>query len=314
MSGKLATTPRDPDFGRRGAASADQFYTENLGLAPVDQRRKISAVADRNVLVPMAQTVSEGTLSYSNYNFLGNLITYGASDRLAVTAGVVLPAGDGDLITSVSGKYKLHESRNWIVSVLPFGVAANGSMNLDTYQYGLGSGVLADFHASDTVVLSGGLLGFATLFAGYDRYGDDCTRSEFQAESCPVETVDLTLPAGGHWIAATLGANWFVSDRFSVNLEYILGGSWGTFFGVEDNSEWNDLESRRARFEDPEFDSSFPHGQGPTISLGGTWSNGSSALQFALVFIRRQDDQNTLVIDESREFTPVPMLSGAFNF
>lgn len=314
VTGKLETTPTDPNFGRRAAASSDMFFQDDHALARVDRRRELSSMSDRNVLAPMAQTVGEGTISYSNYNFLGNLLTYGVNDKLAVTGGVIIPTGDGDLITSVSGKYKLHESRNWIVSVLPFGVAANGTMNLDTYQYGLGSGLLADFHVSDTVVLSGGLLGFATLFAGYDRYSDDCTRSEFQSENCPVDTVSKTLPAGGHWIAATLGTNWFVTDSFSVNFEYILGGSWGTFFGVEDNSEWNDLESRRARFENPEFDSGFPHGQGPTISLGGTWSNGTSALQFALVFVRRQDDLNTLVVDESQEFTPVPMLSGAFNF
>ncbi len=313
-SGKLETTARDRDFGRRSAQPSDQFSSEDLGLAPVDRRQQISSMADRNVLAPMAQTAPEGTVSYSNYNFLGNLLTYGVNDKLAVTAGMVLPLDGGDFITTVSGKYKLHESRNWIVSVLPFGAVANGTQQLDTYQFGVGSGLLADFHLSDTVVLAGGAYGFATLAAGYDQYSADCTRSEFNSESCEVQTTQLALPAGGHWIGATLGANWYVTEAFSINLEYILGGSWGTFFGVENTSDRNDLEARRARFESPEFSSGFPHGQGPTISLGGTWSNGATALQFATVFLRRQDDENTLVVDESQEFTALPMLSAAFNF
>jgi hypothetical protein len=314
VNGTLDTLPRDPNYGQRSAGTDQRFQTAEASLAAVDRRRQITSMPDRNILAPMAQTPAEGTVSYSNFNILGNYLTYAPTDKLAVTAGMVIPSSDADFITSVSGKYKLYESRDWMVSVLPFGAYSNGNMDVDTYQFGLGSGLLADFYVTDTIIVTGGALGFATLAAGYDRYSDDCTRSEFGDNNCAVETTGLTLPAGGHWMAATLGANWYITQSFAFNLEYILGGSWGTFFGVEDGPEGNDLASRRDRFEDPEFAAGIPHGYGSTLSMAGTWSNGTAGLQLAVMLVGNRDNPNTLVIDESQSISTLPMLSGAFNF
>lgn len=314
VKGTLKTRPRDANFGQRAARVDERFRSERADLAAVDRRRQISSMADRNILAPMAQTPAEGTLSYSNYNILGNYLTYAPSDEFAMTAGMIIPSAEGDFFTSVSGKYKLYESRDWLVSVLPFGAYANGVMEVDSYQFGLGTGLLADLNVTDSIVLTGGALGFATLAAGYERFSDDCTRAEFGQQRCTVETTNIGLPAGGHWVAATLGASWFLTDSFALNFEYILGGSWGTFFGVEDDASTNDLDARRDRFERPDFASGFPHRQGPTFSTAGTWSNGSVGLQFALVLIRRGDNPDTFVTDESQEHHAFPMFSGAFHF
>jgi hypothetical protein len=314
VKGKLDTLPRDERFGQRSSSLDDRFSSPDAGLAAVDRRRQITTLADRNILVPMAQTPAAGTVSYSNFNILGNYLTYAPTDKLALTAGMVIPGADGDFVTSLSGKYKLYESRDWHVSVLPFGAYSNGVMKVDTYQFGLGAGLLSDFYVTDSIVLTGGALGFATLAAGYDSYSDNCTRSEFIGENCAVETTGVTLPSGGHWIAATLGANWFLTEQFALNIEYILAGSWGTFFGVEDTSEGNDLDARRDRFENPEFAGGLPHGTGPLFSVAGTWSNGTMGLQLALVMKRSSDDPDTFVTDESQEYSPLPMLSGAVHF
>lgn len=314
VAGKLQTVERDRFFAKRAPSAAERFQSADADLALVDRRRAISPMADRNILAPMAQTPAEGTVSYSNLNIFANFLTYGASDDLALTAGMVIPTSDGDFIMSLSAKYKLYESRNIIVSVLPFWAMDQGTQTLDTYQMGLGTGVFADFHVADSLVLGAGVAGFATLYAGYEKYGSDCTRSAFRAEDCPVEDVTMTVPAGGHWLAGTLGANWLLSESFSVSAEYILGGVWGTFLGVEDLPNGNDLAARRDRFENPDFASGFPHGQGPTFSLAGAWTNGTSGLQLAVVLIRQQDDPDTVVVDESGRYQPLPVLSGVVNF
>ncbi|MFP4598994.1 MAG: hypothetical protein ACLFVJ_12125 [Persicimonas sp.] len=318
-AGELKTHPRDTDFGQREPHRKERFVYDDAHLGAVDRRRQLSPVSDRNILAPLAQTPAEGTVSYGNYNIAGSVLTYAASDQLAVTAGALLPLGNEDFLGSVSAKYKFYETRDLIVSVLPFGAYANGAQRLDTSHTGLGAGLLADLHLSDSIVVGAGVSGFAALYGTYERNSTDCTRSEFRNDGCEIVSDGEALPAGGHWMAATLGTVWYVADSLAFNVEFIHGLSWGSFLGVEDDATSDDTDgdleaAGRARLQDPEFATGLPNGGGPVISLGATWSGERSAVQFAMVFLREPDNPDTQVLDESRSFNGVPMLSGSFNF
>lgn len=317
--GELKTHPRDTQFGQRKPRINERFVYDDTHLGAVDRRRQLSPASDRNILAPLAQTPEKGTVSYGNYNIIGNVLTYAPSDELAVTAGTMLPLGDENFVGSLSAKYKFYESRDLIVSVLPFGAYVNGVERLDTSHAGLGAGLLADYHLSDSIVIGAGVSGFAALYGAYDRNSTDCTRSEFRTDGCEVVSDGEALPAGGHWMAATLGTVWYVVDSLALNVEFVHGFSWGSFLGVEDDGNQDDMEEAfeaagRERLQDPEFATGLPNGGGPVFSVGATWSNDRAALQFAMVFMREADNPETQILDESRKFQGFPILSGSFNF
>ncbi len=317
--GELKTHPRDTHFGQREPHINERFVYDDAHLSAVDRRRQISPASDRNILAPLAQTPKKGTISYGNYNILGNVLTYAPSDELAVTAGTMLPLGDENFLGSLSAKYKFYETRDLIVSVLPFGAYTDGVQRLDTSHAGLGAGLLADYHLSDSIVVGAGVSGFAALYGAYERNSTDCTRTEFRNDGCEVVSEGEALPAGGHWMAATLGTVWYVVDTFALNVEFVHGLSWGSFLGIEDDGTQDDMDEAfeaagRDRLQDPEFATGLPNGGGPVFSVGATWASERSAVQFAMVFMREADNPETQVLDESRKFQGLPMLSGSFNF
>ncbi len=313
VSGSLRTVEPDQDFGQRAPAASERFAGPQLSAAPVDRRRDINPMSDRNILAPMALTPPAGTVSFTNVDILGNYLTYAPTDRLAVTAGAVVPLSRGDFVGSLSVKYTVYKSSDLIVSVLPFGAGDRGTRATDTYQWGVGAGVFADVPVVDTVVLSAGAAGYLPIDAGYDRYA--CSGGGDVVDvPCATDTTSTPVSTGGRWFAGTLGARWYLLDNFALSGELIMGGSWGTFLGIGDVG--NDVETLRDRIENPDFAFGVPHGQGPIVSVSGTWagSKGRTALQFALVLLHHQDDPQTLVTDESQRLLLLPMLSATLNF
>ena len=119
-------------------------------------------------------------------------------------------------------------------------------------------------------------------------------------------------------VSGSTGVSWFIGDHFSLHGEIILGGVAGTFFGVEDNAEEQNQEVPepvdRSAFEDPSFQTGFPHGSGPTWSFGAGYSVGDLALQLDFVLFRNVDDPATIVTDESQELRLLPVAAFSYAF
>jgi hypothetical protein len=320
VSGELQATPKDGLYGDQPPTEDNVFPESLTPTAPVDEPMKRTSMGDKNIIVPSAATPDQGTWVLTTHNLLVNHVSYGLEDDIEMTLGFRIPTARADWISTFSTKFKLADTRNYALSIQPFAAYSNGIRTLDTSQFGLGSGILFDWKVHETVVVHFGGYGYANMVYSYnERDTSGCgTRSEFGPDCIEVTSQTEAFPAGGHWISGSTGVTWFVGDDFSVHAEFLLGGVAGTFFGVEDNAEEQNQEVPepvdRSPFEDPTFKPGFPHGSGPTWSLGVGYSIGDVALQADFVMFRNIDDPSTVVVDESQEIRllPVAALSYAF--
>ncbi len=97
------------------------------GASPAEMRRSADASVDRNILMPSAETISEGDVTFNSYELLLAGVTYGATDDIAISLTALLPiTSDFPVFASLSGKVRLYAGSNDILSLqqnlMSFGV------------------------------------------------------------------------------------------------------------------------------------------------------------------------------------------------
>lgn len=120
----------EPTEGASEEAGADGVPTG--GGSSAEQRRNSDASVDRNILMPSAETINAGDVTFNSYELVLAGLTYGATDDIAVSATVLLPiTEDFPTFVSGTGKFRLYAGSNDIVSLQPnlmyFGVGGESA-------------------------------------------------------------------------------------------------------------------------------------------------------------------------------------------
>lgn len=83
-------------------------------------RRDGDASVDRNILMPSAETINAGDVTFNSYELVFAGVTYGATDDIAVSGTVLLPIiKDFPRFASLTGKFRLYAASNDIFSLQP---------------------------------------------------------------------------------------------------------------------------------------------------------------------------------------------------
>lgn len=291
------TLPPDLGYGTREVDSNAYFPHVGPPKARVDRRGEINPLADRNVLWPTAHTLEAGTWAYSNYVLLGHQLSYAASDDLLVSLGVVLPYEN--TYGQASAKWLFHRSQDLTVALVPFGLLRVGTRDFSSTDFGGGLGLVADVTPADSLVLSGGLMGYGTLYYRYYEvdYSGCASRTEFADGACIEGTpFSRTTPGGGHWLAAYAGLTYYAFERVFFNAELTYGAATGSFLGTEtllDARVERELETRR--FLDGEWAAGIPYGRGLSGGFGITGAYRNFAAQFSVYMIQHGEGDNVRV-------------------
>lgn len=102
------------------AADDDVEGGSSVGATAAEKRRKGDASVDRNILMPSAETINAGDVTFNSYELVLAGLTYGVTDDIAVSATVLLPiVEDFPRFVSVAGKFRLYAGSNDIFSLQP---------------------------------------------------------------------------------------------------------------------------------------------------------------------------------------------------
>ncbi|MDZ4696189.1 MAG: hypothetical protein SGI86_13670 [Deltaproteobacteria bacterium] len=97
-----------------------QESTPAQSQTPAEARRAGDAAVDRNILVPTAETLNEGDLTFNSYELLLAGLTYGITDDLQISGTTLLPVTeDFPFVLVAAAKYRLHKGPLSIFSVQP---------------------------------------------------------------------------------------------------------------------------------------------------------------------------------------------------
>lgn len=161
-----------------------QTASAEAGKTPADARRDADASVDRNILMPSAETVNAGDLTFNSYELVFAGLTYGITDDIAISGTGMLPiVEDFPRFFSLTGKFRVHAGSNDIFSLQPnliyfgvedeaaglFGVHALYDHIFDDdgrYTLSLAASALGILGATsgDVDLADGALLGFSSAF------------------------------------------------------------------------------------------------------------------------------------------------------
>lgn len=289
------TAPADRGFGEVPVAA------EFKNRAPrVERRDENDAAAGRVLLFPSAHTAHKGSLTVSTFMFSMNQLGYSFTDELQVAATVVLPVlltADETPTVALSGKLRVHEGPNHLVSVSAFGQGNVGSGLTPAHNYGVGGAVLVDLMSSNSLVTTLGATGYLNLVRNANPLIGVCeSRSEYLGGECTADPIPAStvFPAEGHFVALHAGLTWYFADHWSVRGEAVSGFSSGASFNLD----------RVLGLDANGFGPGFPGGSELTVGVGLQWATHRLAVQLASYFITRLD----VTARESPVLT-VPMLN-----
>lgn len=90
------------------------------GQSPADIRKDADASVDRNLLLPSAETVRAGDLTFNSYELFLAGLTYGITDNLQISVSGLLPLfKDMPVVGTASAKYRVLALDRLIFSVQP---------------------------------------------------------------------------------------------------------------------------------------------------------------------------------------------------
>ncbi len=123
--------------------SPDASFSQTLeSNTPAEMRRASDASVDRNIILPSAETIGQGKLSFNSYELFLAGLTYGFTDNLQLSLSGLLPiTEDVPLVLVFNGKYRLWHSERFILSVIPSGSIVSKD---DVTAGSLGVGMAAD--------------------------------------------------------------------------------------------------------------------------------------------------------------------------
>ncbi len=138
-----------------------------------DARKQADAAVDRNILLPSAETISAGQLTFNDYEIFLVGLTYGITDDLQVSATTLLPiVSDIPFVALVSAKYRLIAMDNMLLSIQPtLNLAHSSGETGGTFGFQL----LYDYIVDDAgdLTLSAGLSANWLFVAGtFDEVSD----------------------------------------------------------------------------------------------------------------------------------------------
>ncbi len=307
----LETLPFDQGFGQE-VVVAREFPSPDVWLTLKDKRGRLDAAADRSISLPTAFTPEAGTLSYTNVLLLVNQVSYSETDTMQTSLTLVPPFDSTPLWVVLSHKMSVYESEVMEVSVQPFLSHHGEYFDQNLSDTGLGVGVMADFYLFDSLVLTAGVQGMATLWYNYQQENIEKCGARSEYPECVVwEDKSLTLPPGGHFLMVSAALTYFFTDRWTLRAELIGGGSAGTFLGTEWVNSDLSYAQRRERFEQGDWESGIPFKSDVTLGVALGYSNGGwSAILGFYAYSYEEQDSETATAHMTQ--TSIPTFSLAF--
>lgn len=278
------TQPPDLGFGQHELAGRFYFPSAESYMARVDRRDEIDATSDRTILWPTAHTPRRHRLSYSNHMLRLNRLAYSITDDLQLATTLSFANDVADFYAGGSLKITVSESDNHVISIQPLGYYREDVAELSNRDFGFGAAFLADLIISNDLIVTLGATGYGTVWYGEEEFTyENCqSRRDFLDGNCrETRTESTTFPSGGHWLAAQVGATWYMLDSFSMRAEVMSGLSAGSVLGTEWIRDDLSSEAKSARFTSGELGVGVPHGSEVTAGLGLAWSSGHFAAQLS---------------------------------
>lgn len=128
-------------------------------LSLTDSARARDAANDRGILTSRADTVGEGQWNINSYQLMFAGVTYGATDRLQLSAtGLILFHSEMPTVGVVSGKYAFYRGERGVLSAsLNLGGIGVEIFESSEVVYFMGASVQGDYHLGRRVSLHGSL-------------------------------------------------------------------------------------------------------------------------------------------------------------
>lgn len=112
----LTALGQTPDTSLPGEVAA----ASTTITTPAELRRSGDGSVDRNILMPSAETIKAGDVTFNSYELLLAGLTYGVTDNLAITGTALLPiTKDMPWFFALSAKYRIYRGANDIFSLQP---------------------------------------------------------------------------------------------------------------------------------------------------------------------------------------------------
>jgi len=175
--------------------------------SPVDKRKVSDASVDRNIMMPGAETISAGELTFNSYELFLAGLTYGFTDNTQLTLTTLLPiVEDIPFMALGSFKWRIAATDTVVFSVMPSASVITQS-GVDGAAGTLGVAFLLD-------VVLGKEGDFALSFAetnnwAWGTFGDD------------------TVISDGFVMSLSAGANYRVHKYVKIMTEFIVPGIVG---------------------------------------------------------------------------------------
>lgn len=139
--------------------TAQDLSLTTEGMALTDGARARDASNDRGILTSHADTVGKGQWNFNSYQLFFAGVTYGATDRLQLSATGLIPMhSEMPKAGVISGKYAFYRGERGVLSAsLNLGGVGLEVFDPSTMVYFMGASVQGDYHLNRTVILHGGL-------------------------------------------------------------------------------------------------------------------------------------------------------------
>lgn len=136
--------------------TAQDLSLTTEGVALTDGARARDASNDRGILTSHADTVGKDQWNFNSYQLFFAGVTYGATDRLQLSATGLIPIHSEMPIAGViSGKYAFYRGDRGVLSA-SLNLGGAGFADSDMIYF-MGASVQGDYHLNRTVILHGGL-------------------------------------------------------------------------------------------------------------------------------------------------------------
>ena len=204
-----ALLPQAPAEPAPAVAPPAAAMPEKPAQSPAQLRRQADPSADRNILLPSAETVEKGDLTLNSYELFLAGITYGITDSLQMSLTTLLPiTTEIPLVVLGAAKIRLIKSDRFVLSLVPTGsVISSDGQTMGS----VGLGVYGDVILDD---LGKWVFSFSeTNIWGFGHRVDDS-----EGDAVGTQYLDGIL------FALSLAMNYRVHEYIKVLTELILPG------------------------------------------------------------------------------------------